>query len=233
MLRPTQRIKQPHILLGMGRHLVYSEGTKTEPFYVQSFKNELEKNRKNKSDRAQIIFKHFRESKHTVDLVKRAESDVALRLARGEHIDAVWLFFDRDSFDDFDDAYQRIVRKRVPSHSNAHGMGGDENDIAWVACWSNECFEVWVYLHFEDLSSQLPRKDYIPKINGFIKARGHKGHYEKNKEELMPFLIECGGDMKKAIQRAKNKIRNIPDDEKRPNPSTGVYQFAEFFSAYL
>ncbi len=233
MHKPLGRGELPKQLIAMGRHLVYAEGTKTEPLYVESVKAELAA--ANHVDPDQIEIHCFRTSKtkHTTELLKRAERDVAKRMEKGETVHAVWIFFDKDSFDDFGEAYRSIIGKRVKGHENPHGFPADENDVAWIPCYSNECFEVWPYLHFEDLTAELPRKDYIPKINSFIHARKKKASYTKSIKNLHQFLRDCGGDVKKAIAFAKRKTKKLADMDPRPNPSTGIYIFAEFFTAYI
>ena len=233
MRRPLGRNNLPKRLLHMGRHLVYAEGTKTEPNYVESVKQELAKANGITPDDVEIVCFKTTKTKHTLELIERAEIDVASRMKRGETVHAVWIFFDKDSFDDFDEECRRIENKHVEGHYNHHNQPADENDVAWIPCYSNECFEIWVYLHFEDLHSALSRKAYIPKINSFIQARGHHKSYSKSEQNLFQFLQECGGDIEKAIRYAKRKVENLKPDEPKPNPSTGVYLFAEFFLAYI
>ena len=233
MNKPLGRDNLPKRLIKMGRHLVYAEGTKTEPLYVESVKKELAKTYGILADQVEIHCFPARKSKHTLELVRFAEIDVQERLRKGETIHGVWIFFDRDCFDDFDKAYLRIVDKQRQGHVSPQGLAADENDISWVPCYSNECFELWVYLHFADLHAALGREDYIPKINEFLRAKNPKAEYAKNAEGLFQFLRDNGGDIKRAIRFAKRKVETLSLHAPRPNPSTGIYVFAEFFLAYI
>lgn len=213
-------------LIGMGRHLVYSEGTKTEPYYVENISDYLPVD---PSHRDVLIPKKYSKTKHTIELIKRAESDVKNQRNKGFSVDSVWILFDKDSFDDFDLACKLIEEKNTVLNDN--GYLADKLGTVWHCCYSNESFEIWPYLHFEDLTTPLSRDDYIEKIDTFIKSRGFNGHYLKNNKKPYDFLIANGGNMAKAIKYAKRKDAGL--GKIKTNPSTGLYEFAEFFSAYM
>lgn len=219
MNRPRGRRNIPTILVPFGRHLVYAEGTKTEPLYVEDLKVFVSEVLKVKKEGIEIIPVKMNKSQHTVDLVKYAIKDVEKRKKKQEVITNVWVFYDKDDYKDFDKAY-RLIREQDELDGN----------IDWKACWSNECFEVWVYHYFENLESQLTRDQYIKKINIFLKNHGCKESYAKNRKDLHHFLSQYGGDIRKATQLMKNKD---VDSDIKPNPSSGIYQFAEFILAYI
>ena len=212
--------------IAMGRHIVYSEGTKTEPFYVQNISEHLPIDLNHRNI---LIPKKYKDTKHTIDLLKRAENDINKERKAGKTVDGVWILFDKDSFDDFDEACKLIEGKNTKR--NMDGYYGDEHGTVWHCCYSNESFEIWPYLHFEDLSSALHRDSYIGKINSFIKNRGYNEKYKKNEKKLYDFLERNGGDVNKAIRFAKRK-----DDDphcSKTNPSTRIYDLVEFFKAYF
>lgn len=219
MIRPRGRQNLPTVLLSFGRHLVYAEGTKTEPYYVEDLKLFLSEELHVDKKDIEIVAPHIVKSKHTCELVEYARNDVMARKKNGETINYVWVFYDKDSFDDFDEAYRAIQL-----------LNSNTDDITWFACWSNECFEVWAYHYFEKLNTPLSREDYIPKINEFLKKRGCREEYRKNRKDLHHFLTRNGGSIEKAMKWMKEK-----DDgnDKKPNPSSGIYQFAEYLLAYL
>ena len=219
MIRPCGRRNLPTVLISFGRHLIYAEGTKTEPRYVEDLKLFVSEELNVAKEDIEIIPVKTAKSRHTVDLVDFAIQDVEARKRKQEVINYVWIFYDKDDFRDFDKAF-RIIKAQ------------DERDadIEWKACWSNECFEVWVYHYFESLEAPIKRDEYIPKINAFLKRNKCKKTYEKNRTDLHHFLSENGGDIRKATQLMKNK--DVPSDIK-PNPSSGIYQFAEFILAYI
>ena len=219
MNRPCGRRNIPTILIPFGRHLVYAEGTKTEPLYVEDLKVFVSEELKVAKEDIEIIPVKMSKSQHTVDLVEYAIKDVEKRKKKQEVITNVWVFYDKDEYKDFDKAY-RLIREQDELDGN----------IDWKACWSNECFEVWVYHYFENLESQLTRDQYIKKINIFLKNHRCKEVYAKNRKDLHHFLSQYGGDIRKATQLMKNKD---VDSDIKPNPSSGIYQFAEFILAYI
>lgn len=220
MIRPKGRHNIPQVLLSFGRHLVYAEGTKTEPLYVEDLKLLVSEKLKVDKRDIEIVPVPITKTKHTCELVEYARDDVLRRKRKGEVINYVWIFYDKDSFDDFDEAY-RLIK----SYND-----NDSDDITWFACWSNECFEVWVYHYFEKLNTPLDRDDYIPKINEFLKKRGCKEEFTKNRKDLHHFLINNGGDIEKAIKWMKAADNG---SDKKPNPSSGIYQFVEYIMVYI
>lgn len=230
MIRARGRQSIPKVLIGFGRHLVYTEGTKTEPLYVTNLKEEIAKHLNVSERQIEIITVTTKKSKHTLELVEYAKKDVQERRHRGETVDFVWIFYDKDSYDDFDDTYKAIFEMNNKHDGKDDTVPCDSFDTSWFACWSNECFEVWAYHYFENLITPLPREDYIKKINQFLKKNGCKQTYEKNLENLHSFLTNNGGSIDKAIKLMKSK--DVPRF-KKPNPSSGIYQFAEYICAYL
>ena len=219
MNRPRGRTDLPTVLISFGRHIVYAEGTKTEPRYVEDLKVFVSEQLGVKKEDIEIIPVKMTKSQHTVDLVNFAIEDVKRRRLKNESIDYVWVFYDKDDYQDFDDAYRIIKKQNV-----------NDNETEWFACWSNECFEVWVYHYFENLETPIEREQYIKKINAFLKRNKCPKEYKKNMEGLHHFLTQYGGDIRKATQLMKNK--DVGSDIK-PNPSSGIYQFAEFILAYI
>ena len=224
MIKLRGRRNIPNEMMSFGRHLVYAEGTKTEPLYVDDLKTFISKELNVSKDDVEIITPKTNKSLHTVELVEYAISDVIERRNDGETIDYVWVFYDKDEYEDFDDAYRLIIKQN--SNGEAYSNG-----TTWFACWSNECFEVWAYHYFENLESELNRSQYIKKINAFLKKNGCKEEYTKNRKDLHQFLTNNGGDIRLAMRLMKKKDEGNPDP--KPNPSSGIYQFAEYILAYI
>lgn len=225
--KPSGRRSRKTILVSYGVHLVYAEGKLTEPNYVKNIDEIIKRN--HNFHNTNIIIKNVEhKGLSTIGLVEFAEEDVKKRLKAGEKIDHVWIFYDKDSFeqDDFDNAHFKIKNKNKSKYKNDDGDNTDKNLIRWHSLWSNECFEVWVLLHFEYLNTPLNRGGYIPKINKYFNEKGLE--YTKNIDNLYSTLIE-NGDVNNAIQFAKK----LEKENKNNNPSTGVYQFIEYFKRYL
>ena len=219
MNKPQGRRNIPTVLIPFGRHLVYAEGTKTEPLYVEDLKVFVSEELRVKKEDIEIIPVKMSKSQHTVDLVEFAIKDVEKRKRKQEVISNVWVFYDKDDYKDFDKAY-RLIKEQDELDA----------DIEWKACWSNECFEVWVYHYFENLETPIEREQYIKKINAFLKRNGCPKEYKKNMDSLHHFLTQYGGDIRKATQLMKSKD---VDSDIKPNPSSGIYHFAEFILAYI
>lgn len=210
----------------MGRHLVYGEGTKTEPFYSENISDHLPIDPTNRNV---LVTKKYKKTKHTLELIERAEIDAKRERKAGRTIDGIWILFDKDSFDDFNEACSLIEKKNCKKNSD--GYLADDFGTIWHCCYSNESFEIWLYLHFEDLTVPISRHSYISKINSFIKSKGYNGTYKKNEKKPFDFLVSHGGDVDKAIKLAKKKDAGF--GKIKTNPSTRMYEMVQFFKTYF
>lgn len=78
------------------------------------------------------------EGRATVALVdKTLEIKQELERKNAMSFDRVWVVFDKDDFDDFNDAIKK-----------AHKLG-------FQSAWTNEAFELWYYLHLSILTQAL------------------------------------------------------------------------------
>lgn len=104
-------------LLQFGVHLVYMEGTRTEPYYVDNIKNRIAAKYSCKpNDIAIIKGSNDKKSRHTVELVNFALNDVKKRLKKNHTINHVWIFFDKD----------RMYFERRRSRTGKGSNGGRE-----------------------------------------------------------------------------------------------------------
>ena len=109
--------------MAFGRHLVYAEGTKTEPLYVEDLKLFVSEQLNVSKEDIEIVPVKNNKSQHTVELVQYAIKDIEKRLKNQETINYVWIFYDKDDYQDFDKAY-KLIKKQ-----NKVG-----SDIEWKAC---------------------------------------------------------------------------------------------------
>lgn len=154
--------------------LIVCEGLQTEPNYFESIRRHM---KSGAGSRVEIVGA----GRHTNDLIACARQAIAKRRAEGLPMYYyVWLVFDRDSFeaDDFDNAVQC---------AEANG---------WHAAWSNEAFELWYLLHFQDVTGgALPREQMFEMIGR------HCGEvYRKNDAD---FFTRIKTQSYLAIERAK------------------------------
>ena len=83
--------------------------------------------------------------------------------------DRVWVVFDRDDFNDFNEAIALAERK------------------GYKAAWSNEAFELWYLLHFIYLDTAISRADYIKKLENEI--RRFDGHEKFCYKRMTPAFM--------------------------------------------
>lgn len=196
-------------------HYIFCEGIKTEPNYFRSFEKLI------KSSAVYRKTVHIHVSglgKETLRILNNAQDFVRNeKITTGE----IWCVFDKDDFSD--DAFNAVTNKINQLNTNA------KDSVRYHSIWSNECFEFWFLLHFENLTSNISRKDYIAKLNDYIPCR-----YGKNIENIFDVLLECNGDPKKAARFA----RRIIDENKGVSPSqiapgTKVHELVLELARYL
>ena len=230
---PKGRQSIPNELLQFGRHLVYSEGTKTEPLYIKDIKRSISKKYNCSINEIQVIsVNEDAESYNTISLVEFAEKDVKKRIANKEIINHVWIFFDKDDFpiNNFILANSKIENKNNSHDINIDGFNYEiDTNISWHSCFSNESFELWLLLYFNYSDSSLNREQYIKKINNVPSLKKINFVYEKNKDYIHTIFSKNGGSIENAIKNSK-KLESL---NKTNNPSTCVYKFAEYFKSYM
>lgn len=182
------------------RFLIVCEGACTEPNYFQA----LVKNRYSEVRDEKIIG----EGRSTCALVKRTlQVKEELERKRQLPFDRVWVVFDKDDFQDFNDAI-----KLAESYS-------------FNCAWTNEAFELWYFLHFQFMDSSISRHDYILKLQNEI--RKHQGYenyeYKKNDASVYKMLATIGDE--NFAKQSAIKLRSFFEgdvDYKEHNPCTTV-----------
>jgi len=176
------------------RLLIVCEGKKTEPNYFLALGMAIPT--AHGSVRVEGL------GDHTLSLVERA---VALRdtLLRSREVTETWVVFDRDSFEPaaFDNAIDKA------------------NKLGLECAWSNEAFELWFLLHFENRQSAMSRKEYSGRLRRHLKRP-----YRKNAEDMLELLTRLGSETK-AIRWAEglldaHPLAAAPHDR---NPCTTVH----------
>lgn len=177
--------------------LITSEGEETEPNYFRGLVKSLTGSGASKVGEVDIRG----EGCVTSSLVNETARIVNRSI---KNYDNVWIVFDRDSFDDFDEAI-----------SLAERMG-------FHVAWGNESFEYWLCLYFGRYDSALSRDDWCAILDDKLSESGRDG-YEKNKEDIFDLLNELG-DHVKAVRFADSVRRSYGAGESpsRRNPCTTV-----------
>lgn len=201
--RPIRWRKYPHLFL------IVCEDGNTEPYYFRTFEKHIPE---------ETIFLRAvgtgRSSKGVVEqaIVEREK----LAEEANKSVDEVWVVFDKDD------------AEKVPANTlrfiDAFKIAQEEKI---KVAYSNEVFELWVLLHFTDVSSAnpIPRADIYSRLETVIKSfeTHNRFVYEHGKTEVIDAVIELGSEAK-AIQRAEKIIAE--QKGKQPidaNPSTTVH----------
>lgn len=182
-------------------YLIVCEGEKTEPNYFKA----LVKGR-NSQVLTATIEGEGANTKSLIDIAirKRALSPI--------HFDVTWAVFDKDDFVDFNEAIE---------HAKSNGVN---------PAWSNEAFELWYYLHFQFLDTQVNRHQYIEMLTREIRKVCPLFEYKKNDEGMYQLLSEIG-NQEQAIKSAKALENRYKDaDYATHKPSTTVYRLVEELS---
>lgn len=95
---------------------------------------------------------------------------------------------------------------------------------------SNYLFEIWLLMHFEDITDKLSKKESYQRLSYHLHSNYSKGHKGKTREILQ------NGNLEKAIDNAKSLEKHYTDNGKNifnsikdMNPFTNVYKLVEQF----
>lgn len=151
------------------RFLIVCEGTKMEPHYFEALiQNHI-------STVREVTVEG--EGMATVTLVERTlEIKKELERRNAMTFDRVWVVYDKDDFDDFNEAIKKADR------------------LGFHSAWTNEAFELWYYLHFEYLDTGIGRTAYIEKLEEIFRERmGDEGfRYDKGNPNIYRLLQQYG-----------------------------------------
>lgn len=151
------------------RFLIVCEGTMTEPHYFKALINNFI------SAVREVTIEG--EGRATVALVDRTqEIKTELERKNAMTFDRVWVVFDKDDFEDFNEAIEK-----------AHKLG-------FHSAWTNEAFELWYYLHFEYLDTGISRSAYIEKLEESFRNRmgDETFKYRKGNPDIYSLLQQYG-----------------------------------------
>ena len=198
------------------RHLFVTEGTKTEPNYLNGLVD-LICERYGPSVRKQ--FDIIGEGTNTLNLLQRAEAHQHNEAYGYQHI---WIIYDKDDFpaDAFDNTVNRCDSLNKRFQSEGH-------DIAFHAIWSNQCIELWFLLHFDYLQADIDREQYRTILSNHLGR-----HDEKNDAELFMALLP---HLERAIRNAKRQMNYYPKESppSQKAPATNVYKLVEHLREYI
>lgn len=192
-------------------HLIVTEGTRTEPAYFESIKDEI-----NRYHPEKVHLQIEGTGQNTLFLFEKAKRLVQASSNGYAH---VWVVYDTD---DFPAGHINETAQRCKKDSS--------EETKYHAIWSNQCIELWFLLHFGFFHSDIKRAAYFPKLDEQMAAR-KLGTYRKNRKNMYQALLPY---LDVAIQNAK-KLAEI-NEGKLPSdaaPGTEIYRLIEKLKPYL
>lgn len=203
--RPVQRRKYKYWVL------IVCEDEKTEPYYFGVLKKQF-------PDET-VFIRSVGTGRSSKGVVKKAiEEKQKLYEESNKEVDEVWAVFDKDDAEKSQGNVQRF--------EEAFNLAEKENV---KVAYSNEAFELWLLLHFKDVSSEKP----IPRaeINSQLETCINKGRtnttqfvYEHGDTEVIDIVVKSGNETK-AIERADRLNAEHEKEKHTPieaNPNTKV-----------
>lgn len=198
--------------------LIYCEGKNTEPSYFNKFRL------------TSLTVDSFGEGRNTLSLVERAK-----KISEKKSYDQVWCVFDADPKPD--------NPKQLDNFNKAIVLA---NNLGFRVAYSNQAFEYWLILHFEDhQGGAMDRSIYGDKINSYVNKLGVHYDYDGSKEihqdlfNLLESIVYIDRDNNQysrrdiAIKRAEKIYNNLehtnPGEEES---STTVFKLVSELKKY-
>ncbi len=195
------------------RILIVSEGSKTEPLYL----NEIRSEYRLSTASVQVQPSQFGTSPLLV--VEYAE-DLFINGDPGKNIqprafERVYAVFDRDEHQSYHNALNKAaVRDGKLRNDN-------NKPIQFSAVASVPCFELWLLLHFEDVQAPLHRTEAYHRLRKYLSAydKGQAGHYK-----------ETSCNLAAATQRAEH-LASLTTAHDGVEPYTDMYRLVKQLTA--
>ena len=187
------------------RFVIITEGDE-EKKYFQSFHSEtgpLVKAKRSKHERCGIVDEAIEWRRQ---LIKKGYYDIEL--------DETWVVFDRDRNDERLNDEENYVKAIKYAEANKIKVA-----------YSNDAFQLWIVLHFQDIGSEMSVKELDRIIKKRIPAYQHG-------DDVYQIIKTHGGDQIKAIERSKQLKRRasqLHSDKEiyLVNPTTNVDELVE------
>jgi len=187
---------------------IFCEGQNTEPLYFNKFQiNNI------------AYCKGYAEP--SLNLVEIAIKYKRRKNITEKTIDQFWVVFDYD--------YDIKKQPKQKEAFNKAIIKAEQNNIKWAV--SNDAFELWYVLHFENCQAQEPREWYNKRLKHHIKEP-----YDKNRKTAMKMYDLVLSRQSDAIERAE-KLMLVYDDEDKAyadkNPFTTVHKLVKELNRYV
>lgn len=210
-VRPVRSKKYVYFIL------IVCEDQNTEPAYFKQFENLFE----NLLPEETVYIKRVGTGRNSLGVVKEAIAERDRIYEDNNHrcIDEAWVVFDKDDLD-------RTPGNRINFELAFELAAKEKINVAY----SNECFELWLVLHFIDVnpSLQLPRQDLYNKLDEVVNASLPAGEkpfeYIHGSADVVDYVSRFG-DETAAMTRAaslKNYHESLSHAPIESNPVTYV-----------
>lgn len=199
--------------------LIACEDENTEPYYFGEYKKLFEEIWPKET----LFLKPIGTGRNSLGVVQQAIEE---RSKLKTTVDQTWAVFDKDDLDKSEGNINRF---------NKAFTLGKQNDVQ--IAYSNECFELWLLLHFEDINKEttIPRTEIYNRLENAIKKHKPEFLYEHGNNNIVDLTFEYG-DKDAAIKRAE-KLFNYHEQEKHQtiesNPNTLVYNLVRELDSWL
>lgn len=208
--------------------LIVCEDESTEPDYFARYKQRF----LDILPKETVYLRPIGSGRNSLGVVEyaKAERDKLFEES-GKEIDQTWAVFDKDDLD-----------KTKGNRANFEKAFCEANVSNIQIAYSNECFELWFLLHFEDVDATegLPRKNIYKRLEDAIKREVDPNFEYKHGVSSIVDIIWQNGDQKKAIIRAQGLNKYHTDNQTDPinaNPNTLVYRLVKelesWYSYYI
>lgn len=175
----------------------YSEGKETEPNYLKS------------------LFENVDKDKESINPIIEGLGMVSLSLVNNVIEKDNKILKDHKTFVlfDKDDNPNMNFNKAIDK--------AKQNNI--IPLWSNECFELWLLLHFNYMDSNISRNDYYEKLKDLTTSKT----YEKNMDNIFEEVNGINGTLK-AYKNAKKLYKIYKNQSyKDMAPCTTVFELID------
>jgi hypothetical protein len=226
--------RQAPILLEAAKILIVCEGKNTEKSYFEQFRRVL----RYSNITIEVIPAPTGIKPRGTDpktIVAKAKKIQVSEKQKGTPFTKVWCVFDHDPL-------PSNPKKSV----NFNNYIKKAESLGFGVAYSNQAFEYWLLLHFENHLGSLHRSSYYDKINGYLNLLGLV--YDKDSKliseeifETLQVVIDAKTGKTRqdlAIERAESILNKWKDeDPSRANPakeesSTTVFQLVEELIKY-
>ena len=196
--------------------LIVTEGERTEPLYFRGIEREIKEKIGGMINVVEIpMIDIHGKGCSTGKLIEKTDEIVSKSKILYQN---VWVVFDKDDFEDFDDAIKEAEGKD------------------YKVAWSNQSFEYWLYLHFSYSDSALHRVDWCKKLDAIFETNElGEGKYQKNYENIYE-LINRVGSTETAVRNAKRRMADYEKMNYKPSeydPGTTVYKLVLELRKYI